>query len=242
MTRGNVGTLEVREDAESLAERAALFLADAIREAVSARGRATVGLSGGQTPRPAYKRLAAMDLPWRDVDLVWIDDRFVPKESERSNYGTALRDWISTIHIPEANVHPMPGPERDHEEGAAAYEVELRRLFRLSMTAAPEQLALDVALMGVGDDGHTASLFPGSFALSVRDRAVIAVPAEGDREARTTLSFPVLWSVRKMLILCQGEKKREIVRAAREDGDIPACELQRCRGEITWLVDRAAMP
>lgn len=242
MRQGNIGILEVRDDDASLAERAAEYLRDAIHEAIRARGRAIVGLSGGGTPRPAYKRLAQLDVLWREVELVWIDERFVPRESERSNYGTAFRDWISTIHIPKGQVHPMPEPGRDHEEGAAAYEVELKRLFGLSVTAPPEEIALDVALMGVGDDGHTASLFPGSFALGVRDRAVVAVPAEQDREARTSLSFPVLWSVRKMLILCQGGEKREMVRAARGDGEIPAQQLQHCRGEITWLVDRAAMP
>lgn len=238
----NIGTLETRDDDDSLAFRAAEYLRDSIIEAVKTRGRAVVGLSGGETPRPAYKRLATLDIPWKGVHLVWIDDRFVPWSSPRSNYGTALGDWISRIAIPESQVHPMPEAGPDHEGRARAYEAELRRVCLVEESAPPESIVLDVALMGVGDDGHTASLFPGSFALDVRDRAVVAVPGEPSREPRTSLTFPVLESVRKMLVLCQGAKKRPQISAARGEGDIPAARLQRARGEITWLVDRAAAP
>lgn len=238
-TRRNIGRLEIRGEAE-LADRAAEWLRDAIANAVRARGRAIVGLSGGETPRPAYARLAQLDVPWKSVDLVWIDERFVPYDSPRSNYGTALRDWIQAVSIPEVNIHPMPPAGPEHERAAHAYEATLRRVCGVSESALPEQLILDVALMGIGDDGHTASLFPKSFALDVFDRAVVAVPAGKGREARTSLTFPVLWSVREMLVLCQGAEKREMVKAARGDGDIPAARLQKARGAITWLVDRAA--
>lgn len=241
MSERNIGKLEIVSE-EMLAQRAAAYLRDTVLEAVRERGRALVALSGGGTPRPAYELWAMLDIPWSSVDLVWVDERFVPYSSERSNYGTALRDWIHRIPIPKAQVHPMPEASPDHEGASRAYEAELRRLCGLSQTAPPEDLVLDVALMGVGDDGHTASLFPQSFALDVRDRAVVAIPAEASREPRTTLTFPVLWSVRKMLVLCQGASKRAMVKAAREAGDIPAARLQGARGEITWLVDEAAAP
>lgn len=238
----NVGALEVATDPEELAERGATKLRAAIVDAVRERGRAVVALSGGETPRPAYVRLAELDVPWERVELVWVDDRFVPWSSPRSNYGVALRDWLARLPIPKGNVHPMPPEGPDHEGAARAYDAELRRVLGAPAGAPPDALALDLALLGVGDDGHTASLFPGTAALDVTDRAVVAVPGEGAREPRITLTFPVLWSARRLLVLAQGPKKKPVIAAARGDGAIPARRLQRARGELVWLVDRAAAP
>lgn len=244
MKKANIGTLQIAEDPGALAEEAATYLQRAIEGAIRERGRALVGFSGGETPRPAYQRLASLPVDWGKVHAFWIDERYVPESSPRSNYGTAYRDWIHRISIPKEHLYPMPmpGDGREHEASAIVYEAKLREIAGASESAPPEDIVLDVALMGIGDDGHTASLFPGSFALNVRDRAVLAIPAEASREARTTLSFPVLESVRKMLILCQGAGKRAMIEAARGEGEIPARGLQRVRGEVVWLVDKEAAP
>lgn len=248
MTENVSSELVVAADAAALAQEAARRIAASLGRAVARAGRATLALSGGSTPLATYERLAARDdVPWDDVVLLWVDERFVAWESDRSNYGEAARSWLSRVPVAEAHVHPMPAPlpagfDPDAIDwAAAAYEATLRRATGCD---APDVPVIDLVVLGVGTDGHTASLFPGSGVLEESERAVAPVPPEADREPRITLTFPVLLAARERLVLCTGASKRAVVATALAGprDAIPAARLRDATGPTTWLVDRDAAP
>jgi 6-phosphogluconolactonase len=232
--------LIVAEDADEHARLAAELMARAIHEAVQARGVARVALSGGTTPSPAYRALAALDLPWARVEWFWVDERAVPVSSPRSNFTVAAHDLGQVLGA--GLVHRMPADMPDLERAAAEYEAVLRDRFGVASA-----VAFDVMTLGVGDDGHTASLFPGTGAVRIADRLVAAIPAQRDRglEPRLTLTAPVLREARLCLVLAVGAKKKDVVSRARTSGDedeVPARVVLSSKGDVVWLVDGAAAP
>jgi len=241
-------TSEARFDvlcADDEAEHAALaaeLVARAIDEAVRARGVARVALSGGNTPLPAYGKLAQMDLPLARIDWFWVDERAVPKASPRSN-ARAVREALSLDAAPPERVHAMTiTPEGALAEDARSYEAELRRTFGVASA-----VAFDVMTLGVGDDGHTASLFPGTGAAAIDDRLVAAIAAQPalDLEARLTLTAPVLREARLVLVLARGASKQRAIAAAWTEGPLdalPARVLANARGRVVWLLDRSSYP
>lgn len=228
------------EDAEALARTAAEELAGAARDAVAARGAFTVALAGGSTPRRLYALLAdptapyRARIPWDRTHVFFGDERPVPPDDPDSNYGMARRALLA--HVPAASVHRIRG---EQPGAAAAYEAELRAFFRLPAGAAPPRL--DVVLLGLGADGHTASLFPGTDAVGEAERWVVSpfVPQLGTR--RTTLTLPVLNRARRVLFLVSGADKAPALARALGAGapPVPAARV-RPEGGAVWLVDAAA--
>ena len=230
----------VRTPGDVVAEASARA-ARVLREAVTERGAATVALSGGFTPREAYTRLAAEAIDWMKVQVFLVDDRAVPPDRERSNYRMIKETLVDPARIPAANVHRMASESSDLEAAARAYEDLIREHVRLRREDVP---SLDLVILGIGDDGHTASLFPGQPEISVTDTLVCVVPAKGDREARLTMTVPMLENARSALVLAVGSPKHEplerVWRVAGTVEETPARIMRSFRGSVTWIIDRQA--
>lgn len=228
----------VAADAEALAELAAAEIGRTAARAAKARGLAAVALAGGQTPRRTYQRLAEPEahegVPWEKVLFFFGDERCVPPEHPDSNHRMVREALLARLPIPAANVFRMAGEAEDPERAAAAYEAELRQ----ELGPAPR---LDLVLLGVGGDGHVASLFPGSPALEERRRLVVATAGGPPQPQRLTLTPAALDAARAVLFLVIGAEKAELV-AEVLAGRRPELPVSRIRpqGEIHWLIDREA--
>jgi len=226
---------------EALAREAAQRFTDLAREAIDSRGRFSVALSGGSTPAALYGLLAEepcrAQIPWAQVYLFWGDERCVPPDHPDSNYRLAHETLISHVPIPSANVYRMRGEIEPHL-AARVYERALQDFF-----CGPRS-RFDLVLLGLGNDGHTASLFPNSAALHERERLAVAVEASyQDRPVRrVTLTLPALNTARHVLFLVTGSAKAGIVRAVLEGpkGHLPAQQIRPTAGQIVWMLDREA--
>ena len=230
--------IDVDEDAEALARRVAGFVA---ARAASSSGRFSLSLSGGSTPKRAYELLAdfGASLDWQKVHLFWGDERFVPPAHKDSNFRMAREALIDHVPIPIAQVHPIPTNSASPEEAAALYEVTLRSFYG-SSTLDPERPLFDVTLLGLGEDGHIASLFPGTKVLDERD-AWVTSSVGVKPEPRISLTYPALESSSVIVFVVSGEKKREnLARALANDRTLPAARLAT-RGTIRVFADRAAI-
>jgi 6-phosphogluconolactonase len=242
-------SLQICKDAEALAARAADFIAGCAREAIRQRGRCTLVLSGGATPEKTHGllaqplRMAAGD--WRKTHIFFGDERFVPPEDARSNFGMARRTLLARVPVPLSQVFPIPTDHKSAAESAAAYAGELARFFQ-SEAAHNVPPRFDLILLGLGKDGHTASLFPGSPALNVEDAWVAwsppgVLPPPVDR---ITLTYPVLNAARHVAFLVAGENKAAALRDVLEGyatRDIrPAAGVRPTNGTIAWFVDEGA--
>jgi 6-phosphogluconolactonase len=222
-------------------------LAQNVAEWLSALARASdrdfaVCLSGGSTPRRLYEQLAAPAIasrfPWNRAHWFWGDERFVPHDHPDSNYRMARDAFLSRLRIPDANAHAIPTQGLSPEQSAAAYEETLKRFYGAD-TLTPDRPLFDVTLLGIGEDGHTASLFPGQPALQERRCWAIAVIG-AKSEPRITLTYPVLDSSRHVAFLVTGERKRgALKRAQAGDCTIPAA-MVRPVGRLHWFTDRPA--
>jgi 6-phosphogluconolactonase len=238
------GQLVTEKDHAGVTREGANRIEAALKAAVAARGHASLALSGGNTPRGAYATLAqASGIDWSKVDIFWVDERAVPPGDDRSNYRWAKATLLDNARMDPAKVHRMPADASDLEAAAKSYEKTLRDHVAGDAEAVP---VIDVMVLGVGDDGHTASLFPGDRAVDVTDRSVVAVGAQHGLEARLTLTRPVIQRSRLVLILVQGgEKRAALARAWAATGDVhetPSRLLRDCKGEVVWIVDQAAAP
>jgi 6-phosphogluconolactonase len=231
--------LLVYETLEELAEAAARDFAARAREAIDALGRFAVVLAGGSTPKATYDVLArdyADNLDWSKVHVFFGDERTVPPDHEASNYRMARETLLSRIHV--GSVHRMRC-ELPSEEAAAAYEEELREFF-----GPDEPPSFDLILLGLGEDGHTASLFPETSALDVTDRWVVANPVLKRETTRLTLTVPAINAARAVNFQVAGEDKAEALKEILEgDADpraYPAKFIRPEGGDLTWMVDKAA--
>jgi 6-phosphogluconolactonase len=214
-------------DSNELPGRAAARIALELTKVISARGQASLALAGGTTPKATYELLAGLPLDWSVIDVFFGDERCVPAEHPDSNYRMAKAALFDRIAIPSERVHRMQGELADREAAARTYEAEL-----------PDQL--DVVVLGIGEDTHTASLFPGSPALREEVRRVLPVIGPKPPPERLSLTPPALRSARLCLVLASGAGKAEPVRRAFEDPiDIVATPIQLAR-EGVWFVDTAA--
>lgn len=233
----------VREDLRALVEEAAAWFARAAAAAVAARGRCTMALSGGATPAPLYELLATPEwrerVSWPQLHLFWADERFVPPDDARSNYGVVRRVLLPHVRIPPGNVHPVPTGAGTPEQAAARYEEAIRRFF--GRTAPP---TFDLVLLGLGHDGHTASLFPHSALLHVEDRLVAADSVRRSGTFRITMTVPLLNAARQAAFLVSGASKaqalREVLSGGRDPDRLPAQLVRPSSGSLLWLVDREA--
>jgi 6-phosphogluconolactonase len=214
-----------------------------IQGTVTKRGRFTIALSGGHTPSKMYSLWTQTEqyrnkTPWDRVHLFWSDERYVPADDPRSNYHMARETLISHVPIPAENVHPIPTNLSSPEECARVYEAELREFF------GSDSPAFDVQLLGIGEEGHTASLFPGSPVLDEKLRWVAAVRVAAEPPQRITLTPVVLNQGRNTFFLVAGENKRSILSAIRAESgskpsQYPAARIQPAR-EPVWFLDQAA--
>ncbi len=217
-----------------LSEAAAALFARCAHEAVAARGRFSVALAGGSTPRPVYARLTRppypADVPWDRVHVFFGDERCVPPDHPQSNYRMAAEAMLRALPLPPENVHRIRG-EVPPQHAAEEYEADLRAFFG----GAPR---FDLALLGLGTDGHTASLFPGSAALNERERWAAANYAPAQRAWRVTLTYPALNAARTAAFLVSGERKRAILEAVLhgKTGRYPAQGIRPEAGDLLWLV------
>jgi len=231
--------IEILADEEALARRVAAGLLGA---ANGTEGDFAIVLSGGSTPRRLYELLARAPyreaIPWHRTHVFWGDERFVPKNDARSNYRMAAEALLSHVPIAASNVHPVPTEGTAPADAAFAYDRTLKSYYG-AKELDPARPLFDVTLLGLGEDGHMASLFPHSRALEERDRWVVAVTDAGP-EPRISLTYPVLESSRHVLFLVAGKAKRAILeRVLRGDQDVPAARL-RPTGSLLWLADEAA--
>jgi 6-phosphogluconolactonase len=209
-------------------------------ESAEAAGRITVALSGGSTPKHLYSLLASPDyknqIPWNNVQLFWGDERCVPPDHPESNFRIAQEALLSKIKVPPENIHRMRG-EQEPRAAAADYDKELQKFFGLSYGALPR---FDLILLGIGEDGHTASLFPGSDALDATN-VVVAPFVVKLNSYRLTLTLPVLNSAANVWFLVTGAGKADPVKEALSaSSDLPAARVQPTDGKLTWWVTRDA--
>jgi 6-phosphogluconolactonase len=230
-------------DLDALSRGALEELLRVMRDAIQERGRFVVALAGGNTPAKMYALWAAagnygVNTPWEKVHLFWGDERYVPTDSPLSNYRMARETLIERTPIPAAHVHPMPTDFPNPETAAEAYEAEMRKFFG---GAAP---AFDVQLLGLGVEGHVASLFPGSPALDEKQKWAVAVEVPAKPQQRLTLTPAVLNQGRHTFFLVAGQNKREIVASLRAEpatrpSQYPA-GIIRPAGPSIWFLDKAA--
>lgn len=233
--------LRVFPDIDRLSEALACSIAERIALAVRTRGSCSLALSGGRTPRALYDRLARdhrQGVPWAHVDIFWGDERYVSPEDERSNYRMASGALLGHVPVPAANVHRMPTEPGDPRDAAVAYERVLRTYFG---TRWPR---FDLVLLGLGDDGHTASLFPGSPALDETERWVVAVTGPSESSVRLTLTLPAITHAAAIDVIVCGRSKAEPLRLALADDPdpqrCPASAVRRTDGALVWWADAAA--
>jgi len=233
--------ITVAETPATLAEAAARLIVEAAREAVAARGRFTIALAGGATPRETYARLGHPPLresmPW---DRTWVffgDERAVPPDHRESNYRMAHKALLSAVPLPLAQVFRMRAEMEDQEAAAAEYAEAMLKVFG---TGPDELPRFDLVLLGLGIDGHTASLFPGSPALEERAQRALAVAGPNPPHRRMTITPPVIEGAREVLVLVSGASKAAALALALEGPvDPKAIPVQLARGG-TWIVDAAA--
>jgi len=226
--------LTVAPTADDLARQAAEQVASAIDLALAQRDRAQIALAGGETPKATYRRLGQEHLPWERVDVLLGDERWVPADDPASNARMIGETLLAQLPARQARFHPVPTARPSAEASADAYADLLARL-------CGDPPRFDVVLLGLGDDGHTASLFPGTAATTVLDRAVAL--GEGKGLPRITLTAPVLSAARKVIFLVSGEGKRQALQRLM-DPDEPVARtparLVQPRTEVVILADAAA--
>lgn len=232
------GRLEIADDPHALARRAADWF---VETAAAAAGPIRISLSGGSTPKEMYTLLASDALrgrlPWDRMEFFWGDERFVPYNDAASNYRMAVETLLSRAPIAADHVHPVP-VDGTPREAAAEYESVLKRSYGAAVLD-PSRPLFHIVLLGLGADGHTASLIPGQPVLDEQKRWVAAV-AEGRPETRITLTYPAIESSAFIAFLATGAEKAHAVRlACAGDESIPAGRI-RTNGQVIWFLDRAA--
>ncbi len=229
--------IEVFKDSDALAIHAANQFSELAKNAIAAQGKFAAALSGGSTPKRMFEQLAKMVIDWKHIHLFWVDERCVPPGHPDSNYGMTAESLLNHIEIPGENIHRIPG-EQPPEPAALIYEKELRHFFG-------EQLPVfDLILLGLGSDGHTASLFPGSPALQEKKRWAVEVKHGAPPPPlvdRVTLTIPVLKEAREVIFLVSGIEKSAILSKIFKSPSIseviPILELSDNRSNTRWFLD-----
>jgi 6-phosphogluconolactonase len=236
--------LHVLDTPETLARHVAQWMLRLLGER---GGTSAIALAGGSTPRRLYEVLASAAMrarfPWPDVHWFFGDERFVPHDHPDSNFHMVREALLSVAPIPADNIHPVPTQDLELEQAAQAYETVLKQFYGRDRLD-PQLPLFDLTLLGVGDNGHTASLFPGDAALDERLRWVVGVAhaQSAPLVPRVTLTYPAIASSRAIAFLVAGGGKREIVSRVRSgDASLPATRV-RGVGALHWFVDRAAAP
>ncbi len=236
-----IAHVHVFEDKLNVCHALAARIADAANAAVAARGRFSFVLSGGNTPRTLYEVLAsdyAQSVPWGAVDFFWGDERYVDADDEDSNYRMAREALLEHVGARAEHIFPMPTEYVNPWDAARAYEAEIREYFD------DDDVAFDFVLLGIGDDGHTASIFPDTPASALQGRLVAATEAPFDPQQRLTLSYTVINAAREVHFLASGASKHEPLLDALESTSeralCPAGMVRPTSGQLHWWIDRDA--
>lgn len=239
----NRGKLHICKDSAELAEGSALEFINVVKDAISKRGLATIALSGGHTPHILYERVLKDDLrsqvDWTKVHFFVGDERSVPFDSEENNFGNAFRQFLSKLNLPEANLHPTKGQEKSAQESAANYEQELKTFFHLKDGEFPK---FDMIHLGMGPDGHCASLFPGTNALTERTRLVVGNHVDKLSTDRITFTYPVINNAQYVMFMVEGAEKAPVLAEALQSPKLsyPVQGIDLVDGRLDWFVDEAA--
>jgi 6-phosphogluconolactonase len=233
-------------DTEALSTTAATVLFHYIRETLEVKDFFTLVLSGGSTPRNTFALLASDEsfraqIPWDRIHFFWGDERHVPPDHEESNYRMANEVMLSRVPVPEKNIHRIKSENPDSGNAAAQYEEELNKFFNLKRGQFPR---FDCILLGMGADGHTASLFPGTEALHEESRLVSATWVEQLQTYRITLTLPVLNNADLIMFIVSGNEKAEIltevIEGKKQPTSLPAQLIEPNHGRLLWLLDKGA--
>lgn len=227
--------IEIHPDRAALVQRSHELVKERIQAAVAERGSCTIALAGGSTPKPLYEALATEDLPWSKLHVFWGDERYVDVTHPDSNAGMAQAALLDKVAIPADQIHRMPTHFEKPEDAAWDYERTLKQAF------GTEQPIFDIVLLGMGDDGHTLSLFPHTAAVNEGDRLVTIGEKAG--EPRVTLTAPLVNHSRCVIFLVSGSNKQtaltQVLADEADDHAYPARKI-RPAGELWWLLDAAA--
>jgi 6-phosphogluconolactonase len=235
------GNIFVLDDNEGVADFAVTKWIEISSQAIVDKGYFSAVLSGGKTPVEFYKRLAASEniLSWDRTHLFLADERFVPPSHNESNYGLIKEHLLSHVKIPDENVHRIQTEEITLEQSATRYEEDIRRFFRIEGGSVPQ---FDLIMLGIGEDGHTASLFPGKSSLQERTRLAIPVTAEKFPGERITLTLPAINNARKIMFLVSGRNKARALKEIVEDkkSSLPVSHVHLKQGMVYFLIDKPA--
>jgi len=229
------------KDAESLSIATAHFFVTECHRCIAKHGRFVIALSGGNTPKRLYQLLATPEfsnnIPWKKVFLFWSDERFVPQTDAESNYRMVKENLLDHISIPKKNIFPTP-VKNSPKLGAAKYEASIKKIF------AYKEPVFDWILLGVGEDGHTASLFPGTNILKKKKRLVKEVWIEQKQTWRISFTLPLINKAAQVIFLVAGKEKAKIVATAlankKTKSLLPVQLVQPGKGIIYWLLDDEA--
>jgi 6-phosphogluconolactonase len=230
--------IEVLSDSEKLIARTQEIILTKIETALKTKDFCTIALAGGGTPKPLYESLATQNLPWEKIHIFWGDERYVAAEHPDSNQLMARQAWLNRIEIPATNIHPMTVTGNNPEQDAAVHEQELRAFFGV---AAGEFPVFDIIILGIGDDGHTASLFPHTPVLQEQEKAIAVGEKAG--QPRITFTVPLINQADCVLFLVAGANKRDALEQIfSSDADSLAypARLIQPQGELWWLLDETA--
>ena len=234
--------IQILPDLEAISHRAASIFVKIVRNAIDRKGRFVIAISGGSTPRRLYDLLASEEyshqIDWEKVHFFWVDERCVPKNHEESNFKVSFGSAFSKVSMPLGNIHRIMG-EEDPEKAARDYENEIREFFGTG-----DWPVFDLIILGMGKDGHTASLFPGSKSLEEREKLTVPVYLEKPKINRITLTLPVLNHASQILFLVSGRSKATVLSEVLGDGHkrdrYPAGLINPIHGDLIWLIDQEA--
>lgn len=232
-----VFVLETPEDAAAFAMGRWIEISG---QSIEKRGRFTAALSGGKTPADFYRKLGGrQNLSWDRTHLFIVDERYVPVEHEDSNFRMIKESLLRSVNLPERNIHAIPTEEGTPEISAKKYEKNIKDFFELPKGAWP---SFDLIMLGIGEDGHTASLFPAAPALSEARRLAVAVGGGKVKHHRISITLPVINSAKNVIFLVTGENKAHVVKEIIEDNNtqLPASLVNPKNGEVLFLLDKSA--
>lgn len=244
-------TIEVKpsihhvENPQELAQKAFDIFCNSARKAIDARGKFFVAISGGHTPEGFFELLADneknSEIDWTRIQLFWVDERCVPPEADASNYGLAAHLFLERVPIPESNIHRISGERDILDQAVKEYEETIFRAFSISPGHIP---CFDMVILGMGRDGHVASLYPNSYAQFDTEDIVTTVYLMDGNYNRITLTSPVLTAARKLMILISGPEKAEIVKEVLQgppdEVKYPVHTLWTVLDKISWIIDAQA--
>ncbi len=230
--------LEILTDKSSVIARALDLVTAKIKATLEVKDNFFLALAGGNTPKPLYEAIANNPLPWSKIQVFWGDERYVSPDDPQSNQKMAREVWLNKVNFPEANIYPMPTNSQAPALDAQKYETTLREAFGLTAGEIP---VFDLILLGMGDDGHTASLFPKTAALTVSDRLITV--GDKDGQPRLTFTFPLINAAKCVMFLVTGANKQSALSqifAPEAEGMLYPSRLIQPQGELWWLLDEEA--